>query len=239
MTMVTTKHEDSAEPAAPRRNERTCAGCGKHAPPEELVRVVHDPSSNEIAVDLAGSAFGRGAHLHPAPACLARALKSGFARSFKAEVRADAAAVGAEIVRAADRRLEGLLSGARRAGQLAIGADAVREALREGKAETLAVIVARDAAAAARLPEVERAIATGRAIAWADKQRLGRLMMKSMARAGENSAENAREVAVIAVLQPGVAAAALRTYSMAAPFASSMGVGAEMGEEVWASSEVR
>src|SRR5262245_14947753 len=116
MTMTDDRH-DSATPRPPKaRNERTCAGCGKHAPAEELVRVVHDPSSDEIAVDLAASSFGRGAHVHPSPDCVKRAAKGGFSKSFKAQIKADAAKIGADLVSAADRRIEGLLVGARRAG---------------------------------------------------------------------------------------------------------------------------
>lgn len=217
-----TTNDESAKPAS-KRTERTCAGCGKHAAADELVRVVHDPSSGEIAVDLAGSGFGRGAHVHASSDCLAKALKSGFARVFKAQVTATAAGVGEEIVKAADRRIEGLLTGARRAGQLAIGSDVVVEALRLGRAEL--VVVARDAAAATRLSEVERAIASGKAIALGDKGRLGSLMARD-------------EVAVIAILHSGVAAAALQTYRMSAPFRASAAADVR-SEEAWSSSEVR
>ncbi|MBX3221481.1 MAG: YlxR family protein [Labilithrix sp.] len=218
------------------RSERTCAGCGKHAAADELVRVVHDPSSGEVAVDLASSGFGRGAHFHPSPDCVAKALKGGLARVFKSKVVGDASAIGEAIVKAADRRIEGLLTGARRAGQLAVGADVVAEALREERAKL--VVVARDAAAATRLPEIERAIASGQAVALGDKQRLGSLM------------SGRGEVAVIAVLHPGVAAAVSQTYRMSGPFRSAASVVAPPGgagtesqdvrsEEAWSSSEVR
>lgn len=225
--------------------ERTCAGCGKRAAANELMRVVHDPSSGEVAVDLAGSGFGRGAHFHPTPDCVAKSLRGGLARVFKSKVVADAEAIGDEIVEAADRRIEGLLAGARRAGQLAVGSEVVVEALREGRAEL--VMVARDAAAAAKLPEVEKAVASGKALAFADKRRLGSLMTRE-------------EVAVVAIIHPGVAAAVAQTYRMSGPFRSSLGGAAstaarEMGdggsprevagaqdvrnEEAWSSSEVR
>jgi predicted RNA-binding protein YlxR (DUF448 family)/ribosomal protein L7Ae-like RNA K-turn-binding protein len=241
-----TTHEDSSVTAAKKRSERTCAGCGKHAAADELVRVVHDPSSGEVAVDLASSGFGRGAHFHPTPDCVAKALKGGLARVFKSKVvvrhpsggsapagatshEADATALGDEIVSAADRRIEGLLTGARRAGQLAVGSDVVVEALKAERAEL--VVVARDAAAATRLPEVERAIASGKAIALSEKQRLGSLMARD-------------EVAVVAVLHPGVAAAVARAYRMSAPFRSRARSGGVVAadvvrsEEAW-SSEVR
>ncbi len=206
-----TTSDESAKTARrgnPGGPKRTCAGCGKHAAADELVRVVHDPSSGEVAIDLAGSGFGRGAHFHPTPDCVAKSLKGGLARVFKSKVVADAKAIGEEIVKAADRRIEGLLTGARRAGQLAVGSDVVVEALRGERAEL--VVVARDAAAAAKLPEVEMAVASGKALAFADKQRLGSLLARD-------------EVAVVAILHPGVAAAIAQTYRMSGPFRSTPG----------------
>jgi predicted RNA-binding protein YlxR (DUF448 family) len=206
-----------------KRNERTCAGCGKHADAGDLVRVVLDPSSGELAVDMAGGGFGRGAHVHGAPACLAKALKGGFARVFKTEIKGDAAAIGADIVHAADRRIEGLISGAKRAGQLAIGGDAVSEA----KNPQL-FVVARDAAAAAKLPIVEQAIAEGNAIAFADKSRIGALLSPTNV-----GGSGTREVAVIAILHAGVAEAVAKTYRLSGAFRESK-------EAVWtSSSEVR
>jgi predicted RNA-binding protein YlxR (DUF448 family) len=242
---VMTTNDESAKTAPKKRSERTCAGCGKHASADELVRVVHDPGSGEVAVDLAGSGFGRGAHLHPTPECVAKALKGGLARVFKSKVVADAQAIGLDLVKAADRRIDGLLTGARRAGQLAVGSDVVAQALKEERAEL--VVVARDAAAATKLPDVERAIAAGKAIAFADKQRLAALM----ARPGGPSGAGA-EVAVVAVLHPGVAAAIAQTFGMSGPFRGAMGSAAPVSksetsgepqgvrsEEAWSSSEVR
>jgi predicted RNA-binding protein YlxR (DUF448 family) len=224
--MNMTTDESNAQEPAKRRNPRMCAGCGKHTSADELVRVVFDPSTGEIAVDLASSAFGRGGHVHASPDCVAKALKSGFSRVFKAAVTTNADMFAEALQGAAHRRIEGLLSGARRAGQLAIGADSVVAALRAG--EAFLVVVAKDAAAAARLTEVSRAVAEGQAIAFADKRRLAQIVGKG------REPGSSEEVAVIAVLHPGVAGAALQTYRMAAPFASGR------SEQVWSSSsEVR
>jgi len=193
---------------------RTCAGCGEHTAADALVRVVHDPSSGELAIDLAGSGFGRGAHVHAAPECLQKALKAGFARVFKAKVEGDVRSLGEQILAGSDRRLEGLISGAKRAKHLAVGADLVREALRDGKCEL--VIVARDAAAAAELPEVQKAVAAGKAIAWGDKARLGGLLGKD-------------EVAVCGVVHAGVAEAITSAYQTSRRFRS----------EAWSCPEVR
>ncbi len=229
MTPMTERHEPSTAKRVPLR---ACAGCAKRAPAEELVRVVLDPGTGEIAVDLAGSGFGRGAHFHPTPDCLAKALKSGLSRVFKCKVVGDAAAIAADIVKAADRRIEGLLVGARRAGQLALGSDPVVEALKEGRASL--VIVARDAAAASKLSEVQRAVAEGKAIAWSDKKHLGLITGRSIRSEGGGEAGT---VAVVAVLHSGVAAAVARTYRLSAPFRVTAAL---RSEEAWSSSpEVR
>lgn len=207
-------HDDATRPAKP-GPVRTCAGCSKRAPARELVRVVVDEASGALAVDLADSRFGRGAHVHPSPDCLEKAVRSGFSRSFKAKVDATVESLAGQVVLGADRRIEGLLSGARRAKQVAVGGDVVVEALRDGSAEL--VVVARDAAAATKLPEVERAIAAGKAIAWGEKKQLGALFGRD-------------EVAVAAVLDPGLAAAITGAYRVSRPF---------VGSEAWWSPEVR
>lgn len=194
-----------------KRTERTCAGCGQHADAGDLVRLVLDPSSGELAVDMAGSGFGRGAHVHGAPTCLAKALKGGFSRVFKQEIKGDAAVLSADIVEAADRRIEGLISGAKRAGQLAVGGDAVKDA--QG---AKLLVVARDAAAAAKLPVVERAVAEGNAIAFADKSRIGAILSPTNVGGG-----GTREVAVIAILHAGVAEAVAKTYRLSGAFRES------------------
>jgi predicted RNA-binding protein YlxR (DUF448 family)/ribosomal protein L7Ae-like RNA K-turn-binding protein len=229
-----TTHDEPRAKAATKRAERTCAGCSQAAPAEELVRVVFDPNSGGVAVDLAGSGFGRGAHVHPTPACVAKAVKGGLSRVYKAPVVADAAAMGVAIMSVADRRIAGLLHGARRAGQLAVGADVVAEAIRDGRVSL--VVVARDAAAATKVTEIAQAIGSGRAIAWGDKQELGAI-------------SNREGVAVLAILHPGVAAAVAQTHRVSGPFRVSLGGSAgkagaqpedEDSEEAWSSlPEVR
>ncbi len=210
--MVETNDAEQRKGKAP---VRTCAGCGKHADAGELVRVVLDPSSGEVAIDLAMSGFGRGAHVHATPECLAKSLKGGLAKVFKTKVTGELPELGRQLVLAADRRIEGLLSGARRARQVVIGADAVREAIRDGKAAL--VVVARDAAAAASHTEVQRAIADGLAVPWSDKARLGALFAKD-------------EVAVCAVQHRGVAEAIASAHRTSRQFRS---------EAAWSCPEVR
>lgn len=148
---------------------RTCAGCGGKGAPGAMARVVRGPGG-ELAVDLAGGAFGRGAHVHPA--CIDAACKGGFARALRAAVRADAGELRAQLREAVTRRVAGLLLGARRARAVAVGADAACEALRAGAF----AVVARDAGSVAQKDEVTRAVAEGRAVSFGDKATLGALM---------------------------------------------------------------
>lgn len=182
---------------APGGRVRTCVGCGRRvevgSPAEEdLVRLVFG-EAGEVAVDARGGAFGRGAHVHARAACLDRAARGGLARSTKGRAaRVDAAGLARAIQEAMDRRIEGFFTSAIRSRQLARGADAVTESCQRGEAEL--VVVARDAAAAADLGEVRRAVAAGRAVAWGDKQRLGQIVTPDGA-----------EVAVVAISSRSIA----------------------------------
>ena len=215
-TETNEKRERTGKKPAP---TRTCVGCQKRGPASDLVRLVLDPTADppSVVVDVAGSAFGRGAHVHPSPDCLVRATKGGLARTFKTKVVADPDEIAAQLVAGVDRRVEGLLMGARRAGQLVIGADPTVEALREGKVAL--VLVAKDAAAAAQLGAVQAAVAKGLALAFGDKQRLGLLLAKD-------------EVAICGVLHEKVASAIRAALVTSGPFGSRSG-------GAWSSSEVR
>lgn len=232
--MAETKpHNETRERAGDKPEPtRMCAGCGKRVPSMELVRVVlgEDEAGDQgstLAVDLADSRFGRGAHVHPSADCVNKAFKGGFARVFKAKVEGSPESFGAQLVAAADRRIEGLLAGARRAKHAVSGVDVVGEALRDGSAKLL--IVACDAAAAARVSEVQEAVGRGMAIAWSKKESLGALFGRD-------------EVAVCAVLHHGVASAIASAFRMSRPFASHIAApdGANGARsEAWWSPEVR
>jgi len=165
---------------------RTCVGCGEHVDPAELVRMV--VSDDEVVFDLAGGAFGRGAHVHARPACLAAAPR-GLARSFKREIKLGADELGRRLVAACDRRMTGLLLAARRTGALAVGTDESLGAIRRGAP---LAIIAVDAGVIAKSREVEHAIADGKAIAWMTKVDLGAML-------GETT------VAICAVRHAGIA----------------------------------
>ncbi len=203
-------------PARP--SVRTCVGCSQEADKEDLVRIVLGPGGieggAEVAVDVAGSAFGRGAHVHPTRECLERAAKSGFSKSFKTKVRATADGLAEEIVRGVEARLEGLLLGARRGGHLAIGHDAAIEAMKEGAS---LLVVASDASTAGEFSE---AVAAGKAVAFGTKVGFGRLFGRD-------------EVAFVAVTNAKVAKAIGATRRMA------LAVGAARGSSDVCRSEVR
>ncbi len=205
---------------------RTCVGCGQKAEADELLRLVFGPrmsgpgdgqGGTPVAVDLAGGAFGRGAHLHASLACLEKACKSGLARAARGKVIADAPSLSRDIQEAADRRLTGLILGARRARQLAPGADATAEALRAGAG---CVIIALDAKSVVERPEIAAAIQEGRAVAFQTKSALGSLLGRE-------------EVAVVAVTHRALAEEIKRVRRMSAAFVGSR------SQAVWWASEVR
>ena len=182
---------------------RTCAGCGQHDDPAELVRVVLGPRVGEeaalLAVDMAGGSVGRGAHVHARPDCVTKAAKGGFARSFKCRVDAKPADLAMQIAEGCDRRIAGLLLGARRAQLVAVGADASSDALAKGAS---CLVVAGDAGSVVERGPMAFAVAEGRAVAWKDKARLGALFGRD-------------EVAVCAITHESVADQLLRARRMA------------------------
>jgi uncharacterized protein len=72
----------------PRRHEpvRTCVGCREEAGKRGLIRLVRDPDG-AVRRDATGRAPGRGAYLHPDPACFETARRRrALQRALKAEV---------------------------------------------------------------------------------------------------------------------------------------------------------
>jgi predicted RNA-binding protein YlxR (DUF448 family) len=143
----------------------------------ELLRFVHVPDHDPCLVpDLAGRLAGHGVWIHPKRECLRRAVRGGFARALKAGVTVDAAQLTKLAQDQNDRRVQGLLLAAMRRHEVALGTDAVREALLAGAPCLL--LVAKDAAGrreeliqianARRVPVVE----------FASKDALGQLTRK-------------------------------------------------------------
>jgi predicted RNA-binding protein YlxR (DUF448 family) len=188
--------KSEAEPR-PARGHRTCVGCGQTDAPKRLVRLVIAPSG-EVAVDLAGGQFGRGAHVHASPRCVATAPR-GLSKTFHQSVGVTAQELAQSIVAAADRRIAGLLASAARSRNLEIGAVQAGQAFEDGKAYLL--VVARDAAAAASVGRIMHAVANGGAVAWGTKILLGSLAGKL-------------EVAVLGITSQPLAAALRSAVSM-------------------------
>ena len=66
---------------------RTCVGCRQEAGKRALVRLVRDPEAATVRIDATGRASGRGAYLHPDPACIELARRRGaLARALKGSV---------------------------------------------------------------------------------------------------------------------------------------------------------
>jgi predicted RNA-binding protein YlxR (DUF448 family) len=188
---------------------------------DELVRLVlvPGPADFTVAVDLAGGAVGRGAWVHGRYACLEGAARRGLARAARGRVDVDVGRLGAAITAAAERRVLGLLSAARRSGQLAVGSTAVEQALGHGRVSLL--LVAQDATAAAASTAVREAIGHGRAAVWGTRASLGELAR------GQGSV-----VGVIGVLSESIAAATRQAMALAHGFEAPphrAGTGRETG----------
>lgn len=161
--------------AAKRVPERTCVGCGKKDASSHMLRLVLGPEG-EVAFDLANHAFGRGAHVHPTPACLDQAARRGLARSFRTKVSCNVDTLHAELQRAVERRMEGLLNAALQSGNVVFGKLAVNAALERKELEL--VVVASDASEAPS-QAVSDAVREGRAVAWGTKVKLGAALGRS------------------------------------------------------------
>lgn len=84
---------------------RTCVGCRGRAAKAALVRVVRT-AEGAARVDPSGTASGRGAYLHPSPACLdAAERRDAFGRALGSEVGPEEARKLREIVDAMQERM--------------------------------------------------------------------------------------------------------------------------------------
>ena len=122
---------------------------------EDLLRFVVAPNGT-LTPDLAGKLPGRGAHLTPSREALAEAIKTkAFTRAFRRGVHIPADFAD-HLARLMDASLLARLALARRAGELALGQDAVFAAAKAGKLALL--IVPKDATdnASARLAGLRR-----------------------------------------------------------------------------------
>jgi len=127
--------------------ERTCAGCRAIDTREALFRlaVIESEQGVEIVPDLGRKLGGRGVSVHPRRVCVDQAVRrGGLSRALKRDMRVDFAGLMLSMQAQATRRVEGLLLASLRRRVLALGTDAVLDALRAGAARV--ILVASDAA---------------------------------------------------------------------------------------------
>ncbi len=141
------KAEEAAKKVA--ASERTCVACRAVADRSEFVRLIEGPDGS-IAVDPSGTAGGRGAWIHPSRKCLEVAAKRhAVERSLKIAIQPELAAVALieQTKVALRRRREGLLSSAKGRRRVAVGAEAVEQAVLATKklSALILVVVAKDA----------------------------------------------------------------------------------------------
>jgi predicted RNA-binding protein YlxR (DUF448 family) len=197
---------------------RTCVGCREKDDRSALLRLVampaerthgdrHDRRDSPIALvpDVRKREPGRGVSVHARLGCLEGAIASGaFKRAFRGPVATTARELAHSAREGYERRAQGLLIAARRAHKLALGTEAVREAIAERRARLLVVAV--DAEGSRE--ELERAAERlGRAcLVWNSKQGLGRLFSRPT-------------LSILAVLDIGIADELLSVVRAAAELA--------------------
>jgi predicted RNA-binding protein YlxR (DUF448 family)/ribosomal protein L7Ae-like RNA K-turn-binding protein len=123
---------------------RQCAFTRKRAPKAALLRLELDPDGR-LGVDLRAQSGGRG--IYVLPEAFAEALTpKGMGRMFRGSAKAvnqeDAQALLSDTLRRLYLRLGDLLGLARRAGEFALGADAVSAVIRDEKRRPLVVLAA-------------------------------------------------------------------------------------------------
>lgn len=134
--------EGDSDLAPDPRAARTCVACRAPAGRDDLLRLVVIGEPTQWVPDIRRRLPGRGVSVHPSRRCLALALKQGRFRGAGVQPSAsDLASVASVQYR---RRLEGLIGGAWRARQLAVGTEAVRESLEQRTLHLL--VLATDAA---------------------------------------------------------------------------------------------
>ena len=201
---------------ARRAMSRTCVGCRRADSRDDLVRFIATPDGH-VAFDLVGGAFGRGAWVHPRVDCLTKSVRA-LGHALRQPIIQSPTEVHAALVAAAWRRTKGLLSAAKRAGHLSVGAEAATSAWRD---RTLVLLLlAQDARAAARLPWIGDALVEGRVVVAPSKAMMGEWLA-------------AEDVALAAITDPRMASAVARNMAIAQiPAPSIASRGSDKGTEV-------
>lgn len=159
---------------APHSPARTCVGCRKPGERDALLRIVIAGDPARAVPDVRRRAGGRGVSVHARPACLEAAVRGG---GLQRGLRRDPGVSAAELVQWAagqyQRTLLALVGTALRGRKVALGAERVREAMREG--EVALLIVAADAGEGQQELLQAAARLGGRCVVLGDRASLGKL----------------------------------------------------------------
>lgn len=117
--------------------ERTCIGCRGVLKKEDVVRLVAGPGG--LVIDYREKLPGRAAYVCPRRECLAKALtREALPKALRTRVPLpDADQFSAQLAAIIKEKILSLLSIAMKAGRLASGSSAVRDALEKGRVELL------------------------------------------------------------------------------------------------------
>jgi predicted RNA-binding protein YlxR (DUF448 family) len=172
-------------------NPRSCVGCRQIDSRDVLLRFVALGDPPAFAPDIRRRAIGRGVSVHPRYRCVAAAVRSGaLRRGLGVDVNTSARELAQSAAQQYQRRAEGLLLAARRARHVALGTEAVRDAITAHKVQLL--LVAQDAEGS-REELVQAATRLGRScLVWSNKQELGRLCGRAL-------------LSIVAILDAGIA----------------------------------
>ena len=186
-------------------NPRSCAGCRQTESREALLRFVAAGDPPAFAPDIRRRAPGRGVSVHPRYRCVAAAVRSGaLRRGLGVEANPNARELADSAAQQYQRRAEGLLLAARRAKHLALGSEAVREAIaadasalrssaaRRSQRKVQLLLIAQDAEGS-REELTEAVTRLGQScLVWSTKQELGRLCGRAL-------------LSIVAILDAGIA----------------------------------
>jgi predicted RNA-binding protein YlxR (DUF448 family)/ribosomal protein L30E len=170
---------------------RLCVGCRQTDNRDALLRFVSNGEPAMFAPDIRRRAPGRGVSVHPRYRCVEAAVRTGaFRRALEVDATPSARELATSAAAQYVRRAEGLLLAARRSRHLALGTEAVRDAIAARSVQLL--LVANDAEGS-REELTEAATRLGRTcLVWSNKQELGRLCGRAL-------------LSIVAVLDAGIA----------------------------------
>jgi len=183
---------------------RSCVGCRQKDEREVLLRFVADGDPPRFAPDIRRRAPGRGVSVHPRFRCVEAAVQKGaFRRALSVDTQTSAQELSRSAAAQYERRAEGLILAAWRAKHLALGTEAVRDALTsssagasrrptDAKRNVQLLLVASDAEGD-RENLTQAAARLGRdCLVWRNKQELGALFGRAL-------------LSIVAVLEAGIA----------------------------------